>query len=177
MSPGDLLIAPPSLRSSVWAGSVIMLTHQYPFQGLMLNKPTTVTTSKIAPEIEDYMDDDIYWGGPVDPAQIWMLHTRDWSMHNTEAVNRDWAITSNQRMFTALGQGQWPRYWRVFAGVSVWAPGQLEQEIQGTQPGPYSQGWLTLHQPPTDFIFTCPDSDLWQQATELSKQQAVSAWF
>jgi len=176
LMPGDLLIAPPSLRVTAWAGSVIMLTNTHPYQGLVINKPTDIPVSRITPGIESYMDTDIHWGGPVNLTTVWMLHSPDWEMYNTYPVGQHWAVTSNQHMFERVAQGDWPEHWRVCSGCSQWAPGQLEQEIDQVGQGMYSQGWLTLHQPSPEFVFEHDSSDLWQAAIDQCRQQAVSAW-
>lgn len=177
LQAGDLLVAPPSLNASTFSGSVVLLCSTNPTMGLVLNHPTGTPLSRIAPDIEEYMDTEIYWGGPVNVNTIWMLHTQDWSMHNTVDINTHWSVTSNQRMFNKLAQGEWPEYWRVFAGSSVWAPGQLEQEVQQLGQGPRAQGWLTAHSPQPESVLGTDYHELWQAGCEWVKNQAVAQWF
>jgi putative AlgH/UPF0301 family transcriptional regulator len=176
LAPGDLLIAPPALNVSDFAGSVILLINTLPAQGFVLNHPSGIALSRVAHEIETYMDSEIYWGGPVNSTTLWMLHSRDWTMHNTLPVTDYWSITSNLHMFDELALGNWPQRWRVFSGCCVWAPGQLDREIDQLTAGHRCQGWLTARNPEHRLITDIDHSELWQTATELSKHQAVATW-
>jgi len=176
IASGDLLIAPPTLTGTAYAGAVIMLASTNPTMGFVLNRPTGTPLSRIAPKLEQYMDTDIYWGGPVNVATIWMLHTNDWSMRNSVEISADMSVTSNMAMFDRLANGDWPEYWRVFAGSSVWTEGQLESEIIQLTDKPRSQGWLTAHTPDPHSILGVEHRDLWQIGCELAKEQAVSQW-
>jgi putative AlgH/UPF0301 family transcriptional regulator len=176
LGPGDLLIAPPALNVSDFAGSVIMLVSVAPTMGFVLNHPSGVALSRIAPAITHYMDTEIYWGGPVNSTTVWMLHSNDWRMHNSVAVTDYWSVTSNIQMFDRLSQGEWPERWRVFSGCSVWARDQLTREIDQLTVGRRCQGWLTAREPRPEFVMDVEPSELWQQGTELSKAQAVSSW-
>lgn len=174
---GDLLIAPPTVTSGAWAGTVIMLTHQHPWQGVTVNRSTDVAVSQLAPVIQHHQDDDVYWGGPVNSHTVFMLHTADWHLHNTVSINTQFRITTNQRMFQALSQGLWPGHWRVCVGQAQWAPGQLEQEIHALGQAPRNQGWLVLSQPLVSTVFEHPVSALWQHAIDQCRSQAVAQWF
>ena len=172
---GDLLVAPPSLSHSEFAGSVVMMVSREPTMGFVLNQTTGTELKRIAPTLTQLSHREIYWGGPVNTATIWMLHTADWSMHNTVRMNDQWAVTSNQLMFEHVTQQGWPQYWRVFAGCSVWAPGQLEREVD--QLSSRDQGWLVAHAPEPKTLLATNPRNLWQASCEWAKTQAVAQWF
>jgi putative AlgH/UPF0301 family transcriptional regulator len=172
---GDLLIAPPSLSHSTFAGTVIILARSEPAMGFVLNRTSGTVLNRIAPTVEQHGHSEIYWGGPVNTHTVWMLHSTDWRMHNSVDVNSQWAVTSNIQMFDRVNQVGWPQYWRVFAGCAVWQEGQLTREIE--QLSSRDQGWLVAHAPPADQLLDTPHRDLWQASCEWAKIQAVAQWF
>lgn len=172
---GDLLIAPPSLSHSQFAGAVILLARGEPGMGFVLNRATTTELQRIAPLVTQHGHCEIYWGGPINTHTVWMLHSSDWSLHNTVEINSQWSVTSNMQMFDHVNHLGWPRHWRVFAGCSVWKAGQLQQEID--QLSSRDQGWLVAHAPSADQLLSTPHRDLWQASCEWAKTQAVAQWF
>lgn len=61
---GNLIIAPPSLTSTNFAKSVIMLLGRQPTLGFVLNKPSNILISSIFQDIPASMDDNIFGADP-----------------------------------------------------------------------------------------------------------------
>jgi putative transcriptional regulator len=180
IAAGDLLISPPQMPDPRFQQTVIMLTHhdQHGSYGLCLNKRTDHT-------VQDLLKDNphscdlalpLYWGGPVNPTTVWMLHSRDWHMPNTIEVNDSWGMTSNLLMFDLLAQQSSPDQFRVFVGFATWAADQLIQEIQGEPPWKHESSWLIWRQPHSEQILEVDPNDLWTVSMDQCARQAVSNW-
>ena len=176
----QLLIAPPNIPDSRFRGSVILLT-QTGIQGSVgycLNKPTSYTLQDIIVEtgVETNLNFPLYWGGPVSPSTVWMLHTDEWAVPYTHRIGGGWALTSNISMFRNLANDVIPREFRMFIGHSGWAPAQLECELMGKGPWPRDSSWLVTACPSPEWVFEQPVDLLWESATTLCSHQAVDSW-
>lgn len=178
LNPGDLLVAPPKIRDERFEHSVIMLIHNDGYTlGFCLNKPTEHWASDIVPEI-DWGEENIplYWGGPMNPNTVWMLHSSEWQHESTVEINESWSMTSHIDMFAALAAGNRPQHYRLMYGCSNWAPGQLEGELEGIAPWTRSHSWLTVTEPNSDWLLEVDPDDLWNESTTLSAEQAIDRW-
>jgi len=179
---GDLLIAPPKMPDLRFKKSVIMLTqqHQGGWAGLTINKPTPHTLLDLAREVDlnlpGRMNFPLYWGGPVNTTTVWMLHSSEWSMMETIEINEHWSMTSDEKMFACVADGDYPRHFRFMFGLCAWAPEQLEAELRGSPPWHHSSSWLIARGPSPDWLFEQDPADLWSNSTELCGHQAVNAW-
>lgn len=175
--PGDLLIAPPSIRDPRFAKAVIMIAHDGEgTMGFCLNRPTELDLSAVMRDPSLEPAPQIYWGGPVNPNTIWMLHDATWHRRESHTVDLYWSITSHMQMFDGFDPDRRPERYRIFSGVSSWAPGQLISEIEGEPPWSRDHSWLILHAPDPDWLWNTEPEDLWITATTLCGQQAVAQW-
>jgi putative AlgH/UPF0301 family transcriptional regulator len=78
-------------------------------------------------------------------------------------------------MLHKMSEMQRPKYWRMFVGLSAWAPDQLENEIVGIGPWQGQQTWLTATAD-TSLIFESDGQAQWHKAIELCTQQSVESW-
>jgi len=182
--PTDLLIAPPSIPDPRFRKSVMMLTHSHEGGSfaLCLNRPSNYVCNDIIKEIDSVRDLDIniplYWGGPVSPSTVWMLHSAEWSLEErTVEIDEAWSMTSHESMFAHLADGDCPRQFRMVFGFCSWAPQQLEAELRGLPPWNPKHSWLVAANPGSEWIFEQPVENLWENATTLSSHQAVDRWF
>lgn len=178
---GSLLIAPPAMPDDRFKGTVIMLTHEteHNHVGLVINRSAqTRITQILEPHVVDFQgrDFDLYWGGPVSPRTIWMLHDSDWQLDCTIDITQQWCMTSSMEMFHELAQGNHPKWFRLFGGLCSWAPGQLDREIRGQQPWNSRSSWLIAENPGAEWMFDQDPDLLWQGAMVLSSHQAVNNW-
>ena len=177
---GDLLIAPPTMPDLRFRRSVMLLTHHSSegSMALCLNRPTNIDLEQICQEIgvENLLNHTVYWGGPVSPSSIWLLHSSEWVSDNTHVIDDHWAVSSNEEMFRSISQGDFPKRFRFLHGFSTWAPEQLNCELKGDHPWDPKNSWLTVSKPDPDILFETAEDCLWEAATELSGQQAVSSW-
>jgi putative transcriptional regulator len=179
ISAGDILIAPPGLPDSRFSETVIYLwEHSLKGSaGVVLNRPSTNTIQEVCSDVVEHIGSHcLYWGGPVLPNIVFMLHSAEWSTVKTQIIDPQIAVTSDSEMFLRVSELQ-PMYWRAFFGHSGWAPGQLEGELRGQEPWRSEQSWLVWHEPPAEWLFECPEDDMWQSAIDHCRSQEVASWF
>jgi len=100
-------------------------------------------------------DRPVHFGGPVEAARGFVLHSTDYTEQATLVVG-DVGLTATMDILRAIGRGEGPRR-RFFAlGYAGWGPGQLDAEIQ-------ANGWLTV---PADdaLLFDEGNDDKWRRA-------------
>lgn len=179
LRPGDILIAPPKMQDTRFSKTVIMLTH---FRdgasfGLVLNKPSSHTVNDLSPELDVPLPQNVplFWGGPVNPQTIWMLHSSEWQLETSIRINEHWSMTSSTEMFHHIGDGDCPEHWIITFGFCGWARHQLESEIQGEAPWSIESSWLVWHQPDDHLLDVAPE-ELWRVSAEQCAHQAVNHW-
>ena len=177
---GDLLIAPPLIPDRRFAKSVMLVTTDSNGAtfALALNKPThhTLQDAVMDTGMPTNLNFPLYWGGPVNPGTVWMLHSPEWATETTVAVNDMWSLTSNVEMFSHLADGDYPKHFRLMLGYAGWAPGQLKAELRGLPPWNHNHSWLVADSPSPGWVYEQPVEELWLNSMELSSHQAIDAW-
>lgn len=179
---GDLLVAPATMRDTRFEKSVILLTHHHMegSYGLCLNRLTGYTIQDLIKEAELDIDCELhmplYWGGPVQPSTVWMIHDPDWSTPYTISINNNWSMTSHTEMFYHLADQNLPKYFRIFHGYAGWGPGQLMMEMHSLGPWEKQTSWLTVEQVEPETVLEKDESQLWTTTVELSARQAMDHW-
>ncbi len=178
--PSTLLIAPPGIPDRRFKNTVIMLTHSNDSAdfGLCVNKLTAHSLQEITEPLDlgPVPNLDLYWGGPVSPGTIWMLHDTGWSIEQSVEINTDWAMTSHADMFTAIAEGNEPLHYRMFMGFCAWQQGQLVKELAGAPPWNHRHSWLTAENLGPEWLLGQSADVIWESATTLSAHQAVDSW-
>lgn len=178
---GGLLIAPPAVKDPHWAESVILLGQHSELgsQGWIVNKPTGHRVTEVVRGLDIDLDPELelFWGGPLATHTLWLLHSAEWTLSNTQIINDHWAVTSNDRMFHYLSAGSVPMYYRVIMGHCSWSPGQLMAEIQGQPPRQHSHSWLLLNDPDQDWLLEQRHTELWRDSVNQTVARAVDQCF
>jgi len=182
ITPGSLLIAPPHMTDIRFAGSVLLvcqLAEDSSTVALCLNSDTEFTVNDLRDEIniDANLPFPLYWGGPVQPGSIWMLHDADWVMDKTIVINENWAMTSSRGMFHHIAAGDIPRQFRFMHGFSSWSPNQLKRELEGQPPWHSGSSWLITEDPGVDYIYEMPEGVMWEACMQRATEQAIDAWF
>ena len=87
----------------------------------------------------DNLDDQIqvHFGGPVESARGFVLHTTDYVSEATMQVDDTFSMTATIDVLRSIARGSGPGQALFALGYAGWAPGQLDTEIQ-------SNGWLNV---------------------------------
>jgi putative transcriptional regulator len=166
---GQFLVATPEMNDPRFAGTVIyMVSHDASgAMGLIVNRPFKEVP--IALLMERLGLDAravngsirMHFGGPVEPDQVFILHTADYTTAGTRVIGDGIAATAPPAILRAIGAGAGPRRALLALGYAGWAPGQLEGEIQ-------AGAWVTV---PADAALVFDDryDTKWERAMARRK--------
>jgi putative transcriptional regulator len=161
---GQLLIAMPQMRDIRFQRTVLYLCAHTAegAMGLVLNK---VLDSLTLPELMDHLSVEtpaplpkarVHFGGPVETARGFVLHTTDYLEEQTLLVGEEVGLTATLDILRAIGRGEGPRHQLLALGYAGWGPGQLDAELQ-------ANAWLSA--PADEAILFDPDQDTkWERA-------------
>ena len=100
----------------------------------------------------------VHYGGPVETARGFVLHTSDYHAEDaTMAVDDAVSMTATLDILHAIAKGIGPDRAIVALGYAGWAPGQLESELQ-------VNGWLTCD-PDAEMLFGDENDAKWGPGT------------
>ena len=135
---GQFLIAAKRLRDDNFYKSVVLLLEhgEHGAMGLIINRPSSIRVSHALsghfnlPET----DDVVFWGGPVEPSALVILHDdskyKDESPSVLPGLFVGGSPDSFERVISeAAESGQMNHCFRVLSGYSGWGAGQLENEL------------------------------------------------
>jgi putative transcriptional regulator len=166
---GQLLVATPEMPDPRFAHCVIYMErhNEQGAIGLVVNQPAgkgplAAFLKAVGIENEPANGEvTLYYGGPVEPQKVFVLHSDDYVSNATDVVGSGLAVTTNREVIRAIVQGKGPRQSRFVLGYAGWAPGQLEAEIN-------DGGWFAI---PADksLIFDGDADTIWQRALDRRK--------
>lgn len=126
--------------------------------------------------LEFNWDEPLYWGGPVSPTTVWMLHDSRWDYGATLNISDHWSISSSEAMFHELASGNLPSCYRFFFGFCSWTGSQLQNELLGEPPWSHRHSWLIVNEPDQDWVIETDAGELYNQSLQLCGSQAVEHW-
>jgi putative transcriptional regulator len=159
---GLLLVAKPGLPDPRFRETVVLVTQTADSQtvGVILNRPTQAKLSDIVADetLARNYSGAVFFGGPVMERTLVALFRSD-SVPQAPAfhVLKGLYLSMHPAAIESLLKQTGARY-RLYAGFSGWAPGQLESEMQG-------ESWYVL--PATDeLVFRKDTTGMWQELVE-----------
>ncbi|MCA0871809.1 YqgE/AlgH family protein [Seohaeicola saemankumensis] len=163
---GKLLIAMPGMGDIRFEHSVVFMCSygDEGAMGLIVNKPAAdlrlgdlLTQLEIAPEQPSHAQMPVYFGGPVETARGFVLHSPDYDANlHSMRVSDAFRMTATLDILEDIASGEGPEKALMMLGYAGWGPGQLEQEIA-------MNGWLTA-EADTSLLFGMPDDEKWGAA-------------
>jgi putative transcriptional regulator len=148
---GQLLVAMPVMDDERFARSVIYVcAHSSEgAMGIIVNRPAgSIDFPELLAQL-DIIDKSadiklpenaetmkVLKGGPVDTGRGFVLHSSDFFIEDaTLPIDDGICLTATVDILRAIANGGGPKHAILALGYAGWAPGQLEDEIQGN-------GWL-----------------------------------
>jgi len=148
---GHRLIAMPAMTDERFSRSLIyMCAHSTEgAMGIIVNHPASdISFTDLLVQLDVIPDDKrielphrrelvkVLKGGPVETGRGFVLHSSDFFIENsTLPIDDGVCLTATLDILKAIAQGTGPKSAILALGYAGWAPGQLENEIQGN-------GWL-----------------------------------
>jgi putative transcriptional regulator len=142
---GQLLVAMPGMTDPRFEKSVIyMCVHNADgAMGLLVNRPIeSMTFPEMLEQLGITPADDagairVLFGGPVEQARGFVLHSPDYLQDASMVVDEKVALTATVDILRAIADGAGPRNRLLALGYAGWGPGQLDDEIM-------RNGWLNV---------------------------------
>ena len=168
---GQLLIAMPGMQDPRFEKSVIYICahNDEGAMGLLINRPIeSLTFPELLEQLEITPPTDashalgaekpirVLFGGPVEQARGFVLHSPDYLQDASMAVDENIALTATTDILKAIADGKGPTRCLLALGYAGWGPGQLDVEIK-------SNGWLNVDAD-EKLIFGTDLDDKWEQA-------------
>jgi putative transcriptional regulator len=164
VSPGQLLVATPSMGDPRFAGTVIvMIEHGIGGAlGVAINRP--MADRPIAELLRAIGEDPgnakgsltVFLGGPVEPTLGFVVHTRDYHPAETLVLDDHLAVTSPRLALRDIAAGHGPRKYLFMLGYVGWGPNQLEAELS-------LGAWVAVSESP-ELVFDMDRAKVWKAA-------------
>ena len=167
--PGQLLVASPAMRDPRFRKSVIyMVEHNAEGAlGIIVNK--IIGTGPIAKLMKGFgMDSqgargtlNLHFGGPVNPAGAFILHTSDYKGARSRRVGGTISFTAGAGILRAIAGANGPRRALFALGYAGWGAGQLGEEV--------ARGDWSLTKATEELVFGGGRGDVWERIVESSQ--------
>jgi len=164
---GKLLVAMPGMGDPRFDKAVILICAHSPegSMGLIVNKPAPgVDVADLLdqlniPKAETNRAIRVHFGGPVEHARGFVLHSADYAANDTTLrVDERFGMTATLDVLEELATGRGPESALLMLGYSGWGPGQLEEEI-------LLNGWL-ICDGTLELVFARDSSMKWNNAVQ-----------
>ena len=136
----EYLVAKPTMQDLRFKETVIVMLYHNQEEGaagLVVNKPVgTVSirelfnsSSLTPPEKIIEKKITLYWGGPVDPQNIYFIHSSDYKSDDFIISNNEFTITREPKILFDIANNDGPNEYIILLGIAVWESGQLDSEM------------------------------------------------
>lgn len=177
LAPG-MLLAAPTLVDTFFEQAVVLLleANDDGAMGFMLNRTLGITLGELAggmdfPVCEDYLDKQVFVGGPVTPERGWIFAKRN---ENTpEDLHIDHELGDGLMLLTEVEAlrillNTPNQTFRLMLGYSGWGETQLQDEMR-------EGSWIT-HAMDADAVFSSEPDALWQTMLDAQGLGANMVW-
>jgi putative transcriptional regulator len=167
-SESIILVAKRDLQHKLY-GSAILLARPIGADrhvGFIINKPTEITLGKLFPSHEPSrkVTEPVFLGGPVSPEVIFALvQGRKSPGGRSIKILDDLFLAIDGEVVDRVIEKQ-PARARFFAGMVLWPPGELDEEIR--------RGLWYLHDPKADLVLRKPTESMWEELVGRAERKA-----
>jgi putative transcriptional regulator len=161
---GQLLVASSVIDGGPFHETVVLMVRhdRNGAFGLVINRP--VADRPLATLLDALGEDAasaagevrIFWGGPVQPDRVFVLHDGGYRRPESIDVDGRMAITASRDVFRDLATGTGPAKRLIAFGYAGWGPGQLEGELA-------AKAWFTTPADPK-LVFDEDRDRVWEIA-------------
>lgn len=163
----QFLIAMPQQGDQLFSEALIFICEhdENGAMGLIVNKPLPISFASLTeqlsletliPESETNPQYQVYFGGPCQSNNGFILHNGGLHWGSSMKVNDELVLSSSRDILEDIAKLQGPEKFLLALGYSGWSPGQLENEIAHNV-------WLNVNAN-NDLIFSLPAEQRWHQA-------------
>lgn len=163
---GQLLVATPVLSTGCFQKSVVyVFAHNNDgAMGLIVNQPLELVNyssllegMELPPEIGN-RELPVYFGGPVERARGFVIHSNDYQRDFTLARGSELSVTASSTILNDIMAEKGPKDAVLCVGYAGWTAGQLEAEIE-------ANSWITV--PAShELMFHTPNELKWATASK-----------
>ncbi len=151
---GRILVSSPYYNDTFFNRSVVLITDfsEDATAGLIINRQLPYTVRKMVSELR--IDEPIFFGGPVMPEGIFLLHSFSNCEESSKLLENVY-VGYNPVLLSIIEHNAIPNLKRKFLlGYAGWSPGQLESEILNDM-------WVVA-EGSYSLIFNTPASKIWE---------------
>lgn len=162
-----VLVAKRQLKDQLYGSAIIIVKPlgEDRHVGFIINKPTQMTLGKLFPDHgpSQKVVDPVYLGGPFNAQVIFALVQRpDSPGGRSVRIAQDLYLAVDSKVVDRIIEKE-PQHARFFAGMVLWKPGELNDEIKRGL-------WYTLDAR-TDIVLRKADG-LWEELVGRSERKA-----
>lgn len=173
ISVGSVLVAKEKLGDPNFAEAVVLIVDRDEdggTAGLVINRPTDVSLSRVFPDIKHAPADPIYLGGPVGITAGQALLRLSSKKDDAVPILGDVYRTASRKLIEkSVASGTEPSKFRLFFGYAGWAPGQLEAEVR-------LGAWSVL-KGQAKIVFDQDPESLWDRLNRQTQWQVAKSRF
>jgi putative transcriptional regulator len=168
---GQFLVAAPEMGDPRFERTVILIVEDNPggALGIVVNRP--VGEQPIARLLEAVGEKNadvkgsvrVFSGGPVQPETGFVVHSAEYRLPETIAVNDRLSVTSNVKILRDIAGNSGPIKILIAFGYAGWGPQQLDHEIE-------AGAWVTAEADPA-LVFDADRDKLWDDVWERRTQR------
>lgn len=163
---GTFLVATSQMRDPRFERTVILIIDdgEDGTMGLIVNKPAgRVDLRTVFPRLQEPPDPGdaettVYFGGPVELAMPFILHSTDRTLDSSRTIVPGVALSVDPDFLKQIVRGDGPEDVLFILGYSGWSPGQLAGEIA-------NGAWYTVEASRSQ-IFAVDPEKTWEEIME-----------
>ena len=171
----QFLVSLPMLGDSNFFKSVVYVENHDGdgAKGWIVNKELDNRVAvRLRKSIQLGINAPIYYGGPVEVNQCFVLHSSDIMLAQSLKINDNLCVTRDKSIITMLNENKFPQNYRIIIGCASWGPGQLESELLGSRTGGKSM-WVSADYQ-KDFMWSATAEEQWSYGIENSAKQKTT---
>lgn len=167
-SDSIILVAKRQLQDKLYASTILIARPIGADRhvGFIINKPTQMTLGKLFPSHEPShkVTEPVFLGGPVSPEVIFALvQGRESPGGRSLKILDDLYLAIDGDVVDRVIEKQ-PAQARFFAGMVLWRPGELHEEIR--------RGLWYVLEPDAALVVRKPSEGLWEELVRRSERAA-----